>query len=94
MIEKLFAAVVLAACVAALLRMALKPHQQQRLDAALRRAWARCAGVFRRRGPPPRPPTQQDAAKVAEEAIRRAREGQWEGNVYRPRSFRRPKKPH
>ncbi|MEW6706486.1 MAG: hypothetical protein AB1430_16690 [Pseudomonadota bacterium] len=93
MIEKLFAAAVLLACLGALARMALKPRQQQRLDAALQRAWQRVRGVFRRRREPPaRPLTQQDAAKAAEEAIRRAREGQWEGNVFRPRSFRRPKK--
>ena len=28
--------------------------------------------------------------RVAEEAIRRAKGGTWEGNVYKPRSFRKP----
>jgi hypothetical protein len=92
MIEKLFAAVVLAVCLVMLLRMALKPARRQRLDAAAQRLWARCRSLVRRK--PPEPLTQQDAARAAEEAIRRAREGRWEGNVFRPRSFRRPKKPH
>jgi len=95
MIEKLFAAVVLAVCLVMLLRMALKPMQRHRLDAALQGLWARCRSLVRRK--PRKPLTQQDAARVAEEAIRRAREGregQWDGNVFRPRSFRRPKKPH
>jgi hypothetical protein len=92
MIEKLFAAAVLAVCLVMLLRMALKPMQRQRLDAALQRLWAHCKSLVRRK--PPKPLTQQDAARAAEEAIRRAREGQWDGNVFRPRSFRRPKKPH
>jgi hypothetical protein len=95
MIEKLFAAAGLAVCLVLLLRLLLKPAQRQRFDAAMHRAWARCRQLVRRR---PRPAmSQQDAARVAEEAIRRAREGrdgQWEGNVFRPRSFRRPKKPH
>jgi hypothetical protein len=91
-IEKLFAAVLLAVCLVMLLRMALKPRQRQRLDGVLQRAWARCRSLVRRR--PRQPLTQQDAARVAEEAIRKAREGQWDGNVFRPRSFRRPKKPH
>jgi len=94
MIEKLLAAVVLLACIGALLRMALPTRKQQRLDAVLQRAWARCRRPRQAPPQPPRPMTQQDAARVAEETIRRAREGQWEGNVFRPRSFRRPKKPH
>ena len=92
MIEKVFAALVLVACLVALARMALRPQHQRRLDAALRSAWQRVrrlGGSLRRK---PRPP--EDPARVAEEAIRRAREGHWEGNVYKPRSFRRPKKPH
>jgi hypothetical protein len=92
MIEKLFAVVVLAACLVALVRMALRPHQRARMDALGRRVWARCRALVQRgrRAPAPAP----DPARVAEEAIRRAREGHWEGNVYKPRSFRRPKKPH
>jgi hypothetical protein len=33
------------------------------------------------------------AAKAAEDAIRRARQkdgGEWEGNVYKPKAFRKP----
>ena len=90
MIEKVFAAVVLVACLVGLLRMALQPRQQQRLDGALRGAWQRLRSIGKPR--PPRAPTADDAARAAQEAIRRARDGHWEGNVYKPRSFRRPKK--
>jgi hypothetical protein len=93
MIEKLFAVIVLVACAVALLRMALRPAQQARWDAARRRVWARCRSLANRLRRRPAKPV--DPARVAEEAIRRAREGHWEGNVYKPRSFRRPpKKPH
>ena len=91
-LEKLLAGLVLGACLVALLRMALTPRQRDRLDAWALRPWQRCRNVFRRK--PPKPLTQQDAARAADEAIRRAREGHWDGNVFRPRSFRRPKKPH
>jgi hypothetical protein len=35
---------------------------------------------------------RREAARVAEEAIKRARErgGEWDGNVYKPKSFRKP----
>ncbi len=92
MIEKIFAALVLAACLVAMLRMVLPAAQRSRLDAAASRTWARCRRVVQR--PPVRQPTAEDAARLAQETIRRAREGHWEGNVYKPRSFRRPKKPH
>jgi 20S proteasome alpha/beta subunit len=38
--------------------------------------------------------SRKDAARLADEAIRRAKDGDWEGNVYKPKSFRRPRKPH
>jgi hypothetical protein len=35
------------------------------------------------------------AEREAQAAIERARQaGSWEGNVYRPKSFRGPRKPH
>jgi hypothetical protein len=91
-LEKLLAALVLGACAVALLRMALAPRRRERLDAWAMRGWRRCRNLFRR--PLAKPLTPQDAARVADEAIRRAREGRWDGNVFRPRSFKRPKKPH
>lgn len=61
---------------------------------ALRRLWRR----LRRPGPKARPMSEADAARMAEEAIRRARagrpEGRWDGNVFRLRGGKRPKKPH
>jgi len=35
---------------------------------------------------------RREAARVADEAIERARKhrGEWEGNVYKPESFRKP----
>jgi hypothetical protein len=35
---------------------------------------------------------RREAARAAEEAIKRARErgGEWDGNVYKPKSFRKP----
>ncbi len=41
--------------------------------------------------------SRKAAAQATEEVIRRARtkaSGEWEGNVYKPDSFKRPRKPH
>jgi hypothetical protein len=90
-LEKLFPAIVVAACLVLLLRLVLGERRRYRFDRALAR-WSRNAririeGLFtwnagRRR-----------ARRAAEEAIRRAREGgEWDGNVYRPKSFNKNKK--
>jgi hypothetical protein len=74
-----------------LLRMAAGPRRTQRLDALVRRAWERGRGLLRRRPGPRRQPSAQDAARAAEETIRRARgkgDTERDGNVYRPKSFR------
>lgn len=102
MIETILASVTLAVCLVLLGRMMLKPRQQQRLDAAVRRAVQACrrsmSSAYRWRS------FRKEAARAAEEAIRRARgpgphaggswEGDREGNVYKPKSFKRPRKPH
>jgi hypothetical protein len=89
-LEKIFAAAIVVACIAALLRVVLGERRRERLDATVAR-WARVArarldrlftwnSVHRR------------AHREAEDAIRRARgraAGDWEGNVYRPKSFRK-----
>ena len=91
MLEKLFPAIVVAACLVLLLRLVLGERRRHRFDRAVAR-WSRNAririeGLFtwnagRRR-----------ARRAAEEAIRRAREGgEWDGNVYRPKSFTKNKK--
>jgi hypothetical protein len=47
--------------------------------------WNRVRDLYRWRA------SRKTAERVAEEAIRRAREnGTWEGNVYKPKSFKRP----
>ncbi len=84
--ERVFAAVVFAVCLALLLRLTLGARRRARLDAALRRAWQAVRGAvisLRHR---------REAGRVAEEAIRRARDkrGEWDGNVYKPKSFRKP----
>lgn len=102
MIETILASVTLAVCLVLLGRMMLKPRQQQRLDAAVRRTVQACrrsvTSAYRWRS------FRKEAARAAEEAIRRARgpgprtggswDGDREGNVYKPKSFKRPRKPH
>lgn len=101
-IETILASVTLAVCLVLLGRMMLKPRLQQRVDAAVRRAVAACrrsvTSAYRWRS------FRREAARAAEEAIRRARgpgpraggawDGDREGNVYKPKSFKRPRKPH
>jgi len=89
--EAILALLLLVVCLVVGLRMMLGSTRRQRMDAA----WARLVDRLKGRRPPKRPMRPDEAARAAEEAIRRAREGgHWEGNVFKPRSFRRPKKPH
>ena len=97
MIEKLLAAVVLAVCVGLLVRLMLGRSRQQRLDAAARRAGARgrhgVHAMWHWRS------SRKRAERMADEAIKRAAsrdrgDGHWDGNVFKPKSFRRPRKPH
>ena len=91
MIERVLAAIVLAVCVVLLLRLALG-ERRWRLDAWLRRRGARLrrlgSSIWHWRD------TRREAErarKVADEVIRRARDrGEWDGNVYTPKSFRKP----
>ena len=94
MIEKIFAAVVLAGCALLLVRLMLSERRRYRLDAALRsvarsaqRAARSVQSAWRWGG------AQRASKKAAIEAIRRARDGAGvtrEGNVYKPKSFRKP----
>jgi hypothetical protein len=93
MIEQLFAAVGLALCVAMLVRMAIGARRRHRLDAVLRRTWWsarwRALRIWRWRS------ARREAARAAEEAIRRARtRHERDANVIRPDAFREPRKPH
>jgi hypothetical protein len=89
MFEKTLAAVVLTICIVLMARLLVGSRLRMRLDAAARRTWylvrARALSVYHWRS------SRKTAAQAAEEAIKRAREGgTWEGNVYKPKSFKRP----
>jgi hypothetical protein len=92
MLEAILAATVLALSAALLLRLALGEARRQRVDALLRRAGRRmrrgAMRVWHWRA------HRRHAARAAEEAIRRARRrAERDGNVIRPESFKRPRKP-
>ncbi len=107
-VEQALAGVVLAVCLVLLVRLVIGPARRYRFDRQMRRGFrpvtraasavrASCLRVwqtvFLRRA------RERAAAREAAEAIERARrrrveDGDWEGNVYTPKSFRRPKKPH
>ncbi len=88
MIEKGFAAIVLAACLVMLLRLALGASRRQRFDAVAIRAWLRLRAAALALWRWPR--SRRQARQLADETIRRASQGQWDGNVYRPEQFKRP----
>jgi hypothetical protein len=85
--EKIFAATIVAGCLLLLLRLLLGARRRGRFDAALAR-WSHRIGasldaLFAWPG------ARRKARREADAAIRRAREaGQWDGNVYRPKSFK------
>ena len=92
MIERVFAAIVLAVCVVLLVRLMLGAPRRYRFDSALRRAtqWLRRTGSSIWHWRDARRAAEA-ARKVADEAIERARNrGEWDGNVYTPKSFRKP----
>lgn len=104
MLHDLLAAAGLATCIAMAVHMALPWRAQAQVDALLRRlGQALQAQMDRLTGWRRRQRQTRAAALEAERVIRRAREaalhgsrpdGEWDGNVYRPRSFDKPKKPH
>jgi len=71
MIEKTLSVVVLAICVALLVRMLLRPGQQQRLDRAARHTWWWCRDRVLRVVRRPRV-NRSDAGREAQQAIERA----------------------
>ena len=89
--DKILAALTLAACAVLLARLLMGETRRWRFDAAARRAWfatqRRFMRVWNWRT------SRRAAARAAEDAIRRARQkdgGEWDGNVYKPKSFRKP----
>ncbi|MEO8151492.1 MAG: hypothetical protein ABI605_00370 [Rhizobacter sp.] len=88
MIEKFFAIVVFAICMVLMLRLLLGVRLRLKFDAVARNGWHRIRGwawsISHWRA-------RRDAARAADEAIQRASDGgTWEGNVYKPKSFKRP----
>jgi hypothetical protein len=98
------AAIGLAICIALAVHMALPNRVRARVDGAFARLGAWLQGqIDRALGWRRRQRQVRFAAMEAERVIRRAREsaqqngrveGEWDGNVYRPKSFDKPKKPH
>ena len=91
MLEKIFAATIVIGCLVLMLRLIVGPDRRARLDAMLariaRRTGATADAVFAWPG------ARRRARREAEAAIRRAREaGEWQGNVYRPKSFKGKKR--
>ena len=96
--ESLLAALILAVCVVLGVRLCLGPARQQRFDQAARKlGWTLRQGAGRlwhwRR-------SRRLARSEAEAVIQRARgareagdDGEWTGNVYTPKSFRKPRRP-
>jgi hypothetical protein len=96
MIERVLAAVVLTACAVLLVRLMLNERRRYRFDMAMRRLWARLSrtAVATWRAPgamKQRRAARRQAEEAAVDAIRRASgRGEWDGNVYRPKTFRKP----
>lgn len=93
MIERALAVTVAVVCAVLLLRLCLGDRRRERIDAAAVRFVRRCrraaASLWHWRS------RRRRAARLAEDAIHRARgKVVRDGNVYKPKSFRRPRKPH
>ena len=89
MIERIVAAITLVVCLAMLLRLLAGQRRRDRLDRFLRRVF-QLASRYAYRVRHFRA-ARREAARAAEEAIRRARgQGEWTGNVYTPKSMRKP----
>ena len=89
MFERVLAAIGLAVCALLLVRLLIGPRRRARMDARLTLTWQsmrhRAHTLRRWRS------TRREAARVANEAIRRARgRGEWDGNVYTPKDLRKP----
>lgn len=98
-VEALLTACTLAVCAVLLVRLCLSPARRQRFDAMARR-WGsalrqRTLQLWHWRT------ARRVARAEAESTIRRARgdkpgepgHGEWAGNVYTPKSFRKPRRP-
>ena len=98
-LEVLAASFTLAVCALLVLRLVLPPPRRARFDAAFRAAGRRLRDGWHRAVTAPG--RRRSAEREARDVIERARrprpddaDGTWDGNVFRPKSFKRPKKPH
>ena len=84
MAEQIFSGLIVATVLALLVRLALGERGRERVARAWRDAMRR-----RSASQPPRKPDPRDAARIAEDAIRRARDTSAvrDGNVIRPSAF-------
>jgi hypothetical protein len=86
-VEKILAGLVLLVCVLLLVRLVIGERRRWHYDAFWRRLWAgtriRALRLWHWRA------ASRQARRDADEAIRRARgrDGEWDGNVYTPKSF-------
>ena len=87
-VEKIFAAAIVVACVLLLARMVLRPRRRARVDATLRKKAALWQSRIRRAVL--WPAAELRARRVTKEAIRRARRSAIErdGNVLTPKAFK------
>jgi len=88
LVEKIFAAAMVAVCVLLMLRMLLRPRRRARVDASIRRGGERWQRRFTRFIA--WPGAELRARRETREAIRRARRSASErdGNVIRPKAFK------
>lgn len=92
MTERVFAAIALAICAVLLVRLVIGERRRWYFDAFVRRMTVRLQGaalrVWHWRD------ARREALRAraaADEVIQRARDrGDWDGNVYTPKSFRKP----
>jgi hypothetical protein len=99
--EQIIAGAALLSCVVLLARLAMSETRRYRFDRAMRRLWWRLRSTAMQVWS--WPSSRRAAAREARDAIERARnagrktgvtDGEWKGNVYTPKSMRKPRKPH
>ncbi|RRS06257.1 hypothetical protein EIP75_01330 [Aquabacterium soli] len=91
--DKFLAGTIAAICLLLLVRLLVGARRRQRLDRSALGLWhglrRRVLGLVNSRK------HRRSAEQAAQEAIRRARDGvERKGNVYTPKSFNKPRKPH
>ncbi|WP_418316875.1 hypothetical protein [Piscinibacter sakaiensis] len=94
--QQILAAIGLAVCVLLVVRLLLSPPRRHRFDATAQQGWIRlksgAIAIWHWRR------NRREAERAARDAINRAAGrkdgGNWDGNVYQAKSFRKPRKPH